>query len=865
VADEVRKLVIQFTGESDDAKGDIAAMLALLAEFDHVNVTADADVATAGAEANLAELFAALAVLDGTDVEIQTHFDTSQISLGTRLLNAFGLGASQADQDTKGFGKAVNDLNVNLPGMLGRLNLVSGAAFVLAAAIGVTLVGALGALVASLGAALAGLGALAAGFAAALGPAVLLVIGVVQRLAAVWKVLKASDDAQLQQEQARIQGNQQVVSALNQRHEAYLQLRRASEEVGTAEKRALLDIEDAAQRATDAILGLERAQLGQKEAALGIDRAKLELKKFIASMKVGQKEAAALFNKFTDVAFDPTKLNKALAKVKTPGAASGLDRQEAELHLKELILGVQDARLREKEATNAVTHAVTEKTRAEEAHLKFVREGIKASPQYIAALRAQADAHRAVKAAQGQVVNARTLAGQAKVQAMTDQLSSKEKTLLGILKQLRTTFNQVFGPGVQAIIMGIAIALGLINTRIKPLRGAFTTLGTAIGTAIVTLTDQLTSPQNIQAFANFATAAAAMVVPLTSIFGSILTIFLNIANVALPLLLPMLESVAGSFANLAANTGDMDKMSTIIGTLVEHFTVWWDIFKTLGQAFLQFLIIAEPFGLQLATAIDEIAHGLLNFVNSKEGRQQIQDFLAVAVPFAIRLAKFIGQVVLFLARLGEIAAPIIGPLLDLFSTMLGVSTRLLGVFVKISRAVGDLLTTFTDVVGKILTKLADFVSQFVKIGVDWVAGIIEGIAKKAKDLLKKAEDIGKNVLHKLSHPWELGSPSKVTMGYGKDLVEGLINGIEGASKRLAIAAEVSLQAPILDPLEVARRTAPHAAAAAVTAVGGGRGGDLIIEQQDINLLSAGGGNPDEKTAASRIARELQKSARKGRR
>lgn len=864
MADEVRRLVIQFTGESEQAKSDIAGMLALLAEFDHVDATADANVATAGAEADLAKIFALLAILDDSDVDIETSFDTSKISLGTRLLQAFGIQTGNADKGVEEFSSAISRLNVNLPGMLGRLNLVSGAAFVLALAIGVTLVGALGALVASLGAALAGLAALAAGFAAALGPAVLLVIGVVQRLAAVWKVLQAEDQAQLQQDQARIEGNKQVVTALNQRHEAYIQLRRAAAEVSVAETAALRDIEDAAQRATDAILGLERAQLGQKEAALGIDRAKLELKKFIASMKVGQKEASALFDKFTDVAFDPTKLNKALGKVKVPGATS-LDREESELHLKELILGVQDARLREKEATNSVTHAVTEKTRAEEEHLKFMKQGINASPRYIAALRAQADAHRAVKNAQKGVVDARTVAGQAKVQAMTEQLSEKEKILLGILRKLRETFKQVFGPGVEAIILGIAGALGLVNKRIKPLRSAFTTLGTAIGLAIVTLTDQLTSPENIQAFQNFALAAAQMVGPLTSIFGSLLTIFLNIATVALPLILPLLNSVASSFANLATNTGDMENMRNIIGVLVEHFMAWWDVFKTLGEAFLQFLIIAAPFGLELAQALGRIAHHLLEFVNSEEGRQQIQDFLAVAVPFALRLARFFGQFVLFLARVGEIAAPILGPLLDLMSTMLGISTRLLGIFVKLSEAIGELLTVFTDTVGNILTSLADFVSDFVKIGVDWVAGIIKGIASKAKELLDKAGDIGKDVLDKLKHPWKILSPSKVTEGYGVNLVEGLIKGIEGASKRLAMAAEVSLQAPILDPLQVARRTAPHAAAAALGAGGIASGGDTFIEKQDINLITAGGGNPDEKTAASRISRELQKSARKGRR
>lgn len=865
MADDVKRIVLQFTGENEDAKGDIEALLALLATLDDVDVNAEAHVATAGAEADILQLFAALKLLDDTDVEVDVDVNTDKLNLGAKILRAFGIQTGNADKGLEEFSSGISRLNVNLPGMLGRLNAVSGAAFVLALAIGVTLVGALGALVASLAAAVAGLAALGAAFAGILGPALLLVIGVVQRLAAVWKVLQAEDQDRLAQEQRTIEGNKQMVSALERRHEAYIQLRRAAEEVGLAEQQALRDTEDAAERATDAILSLQRAQLSQEEATLGIERAKLELKKFIAEMKLGKKEASAMFRKFTDVAFDPAKLNKELAKVKLPGTTK-LDRQESELKLKELILGVKDARLREKEATDSVSDAVREKTRAEEAHLKFVKEGLRASPRYIAALRAQADAHRAVKTAQRGVVDAKTIASQSKVQAMTKELSGEERILLGILRQLRDTFKQVFGPGIQRIIMGIAFGLGLINKRIKPLRSAFTKLGTAMGLAIVTIIDRLTNPKNMAAFQAFTAAAVGFVAPLTDTFTSLLQILLNIAQAALPLLLPLIQSVAAQFNEWADQTSNIANLRDIIGVLVEHFITWWSVFQVFGAVFLEFLKIAAPFGLQIAHAFKGVGDSMLEWMKSKEGRDQIEEWLRVAVPFALRLARLFGQILLVLARIGEIAAPILGPMLDVLSLQLNIVSRLLRAFGRIAEVVGKLFDfILSHVFEPLYAEFGKLVDRAIQLGIDFISGLIKGIGKKAKDLLNTVGDLGKKVIDKMKHPWKIFSPSKVTEGYGVNLVQGLINGIQGASKKLGVVAEVSLQTPILDPLNAVVRSAPQAAAAAA-GVGGQGSGNLFIEEQNLILPEpATGGLSDPRAHAVQLLSELRRSARKGRR
>lgn len=841
----------------------LSLFAARLDEIDHKKATADVDLSTLGFEAHVAQVLAELQLLDASDVNIDVNIDTQKLSMGARLLNAFGIASQVNGSALDEFQSGISKLNINLPGFLGRLNATSGAAFALALAIGVTLVGALGALVASLAAAAAGLAVLATGFAAALGPALLLVIGVVQRLTAVWKVLKQEDQAQLQSEQERIQGNKAIVAALEQRRQAYLNLKRASADLVAAESQAWREMQDAIENATDAVLAFHRAQLEEESAKLGIKEAEFELKKFIHDMKVGQKEATALFEKFTDVAFDPSKLNKQLAKVKAPGV-TGLDREEQELKLERLILNVKEARQSEKEATDGVSDSIRNKTRAEQDAQKFVNLGIKASDRYAAALRAEADARRAVKQAQQGVNDAKSTAAQAKVVAMTKDLSKNERILLGVLREVRDAFKETFGPGIQSVIKGIAVALIIIAKRIRPLKNAFKNLGDAFAGAIVAITDQLTSPTMIKAFQGFTNAATSLVAPLSSIFGSLFTILVNIATAALPLLLPLVQSVADTFASWADSTGNIWVLQIIIAGLVEQFQAWWAVFKVFASVFLEFFKIAAPIGKQLADALAKAGQSMLDWMKSDSGRQQLQEFLQVAVPLAIKMAGFFAQIVLFLARLGEIAGPILGPLLDLLSTQLNLLTRIARILSSFSRLTGQVIQFFVDLFDKVVGLLADLVDKFIQAGIDFIGGLIKGMAKKAKDLLGFVGDLGKKVLDKLKHPWKIWSPSRVTEGYGKNLVEGLKKGFERSASGLSASVEAHLTTPILDPLNAGKRAAPAAARAASAAAGGRGGNGDTIFQGDLILPSpAGGGMSDPRAHAVQIFGELTRRGNRG--
>lgn len=908
MADDIRSIVLRFTGEDDSAKSSIEAVVALLAEVAGMDVDADVNVATAGAEADIAKIVSALELLRGLDVEVDVDINekgfnatvpqliralrglsqegnqaSAPLSKFQRVLQTFGIATGAADGGVEELTSTIGNLNINLPGMLGRLNAVSGAAFLLAASIGTVLVAALGALIASLAEAAAGLGALAIAFGAALGPAVLLVVAVVQRLTAVWQAFKAQDQEQLAAQQRRIQGNAQEVASQQAREQAAEQLKRAQADLGNAAAQAYRQMEDAAEAAKDAVLDLERVQLSQEEAALSIKESQYELKKFREELGLTGKEFDGIFDKFTDVAFDPSKLNKELAKVKLPGTGEG-----DELRLQRLILNIRDARLREKDAIDGVHDATVKKTRADAENARFVQQGINASPQYVSALRAVADAHRAVaKAASNQGM----IAAQSKALALTENLSGAEQHLLTVLRKIVDAFKAAFGPALDAIIEGIAGGLDKVAGKLPQLAGPFRLLGRTMGAAIAKILDALTRPKVINALISFAGVAAELVGPLTDLFLSLADILLNIAKAALPFILPLVKSVAEWFARLGNSTGDMDSMFSIISGLVGQFMTWWDVLKSFGNVFLAFLDVAAPGGKSLAQSLADGANALAGWLRSKEGQEAVRDFLETAVPLVKSLVKFFFRFLTFLLALGEAVGPILKPMIDLIGLALQGWAGLLHMIAHITRLIGEAADWVIDQVLKIIKWFGSQLGAFSLVVEKWPKAIldafkdawewlkklpgrfidlgkkiVEGVIKGIKSLADKLKDTMVSVItapvKKVGDFFHIGSPSKLTEAMGEDIVKGMMQGLQRARGALEKAVTASLTTPVISPMVDAARIAPSLTAAAALA---DVGGDTFIDRQEINTIAAGGGLTDPRAHASQLARELARGARRGRR
>lgn len=75
-------------------------------------------------------------------------------------------------------------------------------------------------------------------------------------------------------------------------------------------------------------------------------------------------------------------------------------------------------------------------------------------------------------------------------------------------------------------------------------------------------------------------------------------------------------------------------------------------------------------------------------------------------------------------------------------------------------------------------------SSLKQIGVDAGNGLLEGLSSTASSLYAKAQEIADNIANTIASALQIHSPSRLTMGFGVNINEGLIKGMEKSSGRL---------------------------------------------------------------------------------
>lgn len=119
--------------------------------------------------------------------------------------------------------------------------------------------------------------------------------------------------------------------------------------------------------------------------------------------------------------------------------------------------------------------------------------------------------------------------------------------------------------------------------------------------------------------------------------------------------------------------------------------------------------------------------------------------------------------------------------------------------------VGDMLSEMAKIPGKVLNALGNLGSLLYNAGRDIISGLIRGITDMAGSLMNKAKSIADNVKNTISNALDINSPSRVMMGIGRSIVEGLSKGITGSMMDVRSAMEATA-ATIIAPVTLA--TAP---------------------------------------------------------
>lgn len=330
-------------------------------------------------------------------------------------------GLQKATQPTHTFGERLGNVSSTLQKIVPVARGV-------AVAIGIKLAAGFLAVGASAVSAAGGVGVLGTALLGALGPAVVLAIGLFNRMAKVFEALKAQDAAKDAAARKSAEGTKAAADAAEQRKAAESSLRDALQGVTTADRAladarqqaaddiadagqasadanrdlrdsaagvqdavvdAYLAVAEAAERASDAVLALERAQLALDEADLGVREAQQELADYRKELALAGDAFDGLFKRFTDVDVDID--TKGLSKALKGGGVSEGDSLEVERK----ILAIRDAKLREREATDGLSDAERELKDARQENQRFQQQGIGAYGPLNEAIRAHADAQRA--------------------------------------------------------------------------------------------------------------------------------------------------------------------------------------------------------------------------------------------------------------------------------------------------------------------------------------------------------------------------------------------------------------------------------------------------------------------------------------
>ena len=156
----------------------------------------------------------------------------------------------------------------------------------------------------------------------------------------------------------------------------------------------------------------------------------------------------------------------------------------------------------------------------------------------------------------------------------------------------------------------------------------------------------------------------------------------------------------------------------------------------------------------------------------------------------------VGAVVDFVKAHWKILATVIGTMLlgPIAGLAIYVATHWQQIRDLTSRLVGDVTRFFGQLPGKILGVLSPLASGLFSLGKNIVMGLIHGIESAGGALISAAKNLAGQVLGPFKGVLGLFSPSRVMIGHGQNTVRGLIIGmdsmhgpLEAASARMAAA------------------------------------------------------------------------------
>ncbi|MDW4520484.1 terminase [Staphylococcus saprophyticus] len=238
----------------------------------------------------------------------------------------------------------------------------------------------------------------------------------------------------------------------------------------------------------------------------------------------------------------------------------------------------------------------------------------------------------------------------------------------------------------------------------------------------------------------------------------------------------------GASVSMAANT-IISLFTALIQLLTGDFSGAWDTLKNMVIQNLQIIwdTITNIFGI-----ITGFLSSTLNRILGIFGTNWQQIFATVSSKVSQIWSKitsvFSALVTAIAVYVGQWLAKIVNGFIQMVSHaqagMARFLDKIVGGFILVVSAVGQGVTNA-------VSRARSFVSDFVQAGVDLIAGMIQGVIDKAKDLAQAAWDAAKGALNAAKSALGIKSPSREFKSLGMFSMIGLGNGIAQYANKAA--------------------------------------------------------------------------------
>ncbi|MDQ5861129.1 MAG: hypothetical protein M3536_02560, partial [Actinomycetota bacterium] len=388
-----------------------------------------------------------------------------------------------------------------------------------------------------------------------------------------------------------------------------------------------------------------------------------------------------------------------------------------------------------------------------------------------------------------------------------EQIGAVARPVFDTMKEVGASLGESFGPLIPQILQLASSfsPLGLIFKVIQPilpqLVDLFMQLGSivagALGTALTTVTPII--EMLVTQLSAMAVQFMPMVTQLVGMLGAglaqLVPVIMGVVSQLAPLIMSLMSQLMPIIMELVAAVFPIliSILSDVIGAIGPLITIIAGLLIPIIEALLPVVVTVFGVVAEVIKSVMQIIQGIIQVVTGIisgdwgkvwEGIQNIFGGIWSAIVAIIGGAiKIVWSVIS--AGLGLVGG-FVGDTLNNIGRFFSETWN--NVINGVSGMIGDLLGFFGGLGGKIMGALGDIGSTLFNSGVDIIRGLIDGIGSMMGAIGKAVLSI---VPEAIRGPFEdllgIHSPSRVFMGYGVNIGQGLINGLDGMHGKITSA------------------------------------------------------------------------------